>query len=86
MMKAFVEKNLAKPARRSERSDSAERFTVRVQITPDNLTQAHSFRFEIDGSQLTSIVNQYKEIREQYRSGNRNLMRRFDEQAASFEN
>ncbi len=35
---------------------------MRVRITPDNLTQSHSFEFEIDQSYLPGVIAQCGDV------------------------
>ena len=42
--------------------DRLGHFTMRVEITPDHLTQAHSFEFEIDQTYLPDITRQFRAI------------------------
>ncbi|HWL39963.1 MAG TPA: hypothetical protein VNO75_06975 [Gemmatimonadaceae bacterium] len=46
--------------------DRLGHFTMRVQLTPDHLTQAHSFEFEIDQTYLPGIAAQCRTIADAY--------------------
>jgi len=46
--------------------DRLGHFTMRVQITPDHLTQEHSFEFEIDQTYLPGIAAQCRAIADAY--------------------
>jgi hypothetical protein len=46
--------------------DRLGHYAMRVQITPDNLTQEHSFEFEIDQTHLSSIASQCRAIAKAY--------------------
>jgi hypothetical protein len=39
---------------------------MRVEITPDNMTQEHSFEFELDQSYLTGIIGNVRALLERY--------------------
>jgi hypothetical protein len=49
-----------------EQADSLGHFTMRVQITPDHLTQDHSFEFEIDQTYLRGIAEACRAIASKY--------------------
>ena len=42
--------------------DGTGHLTVRVELTPDNITQSHWFEFEIDQSYLPATVAQLEEV------------------------
>jgi hypothetical protein len=42
--------------------DSVGHFTMRVAITPNHMTQEHTFQFEIDQTDLAAIVRQCRAI------------------------
>jgi hypothetical protein len=46
--------------------DTLGHFTMRVQITPDHLTQEHRFEFEIDQTFLPGIVRDCRAIARSY--------------------
>jgi len=46
--------------------DHLGHLTMQVLITPDNLTQEHSFEFEIDQSYLAGIASQCRSIADAY--------------------
>jgi len=46
--------------------DRLGHFTMRVEITPDHLTQEHSFEFEIDQTNLPEIARQCRTIAEAF--------------------
>jgi len=47
---------------RVESSDSAGHLRVRVEITPDNLSQGHWFEFEVDQSYLPPLIEQLDSV------------------------
>lgn len=46
--------------------DSLEHFELTVEITPDHLSQEHTFQFEIDQSYLPALVGQCKKLLERF--------------------
>ena len=46
--------------------DRIGHITVRVEITPDHLSQHHTMEFEIDQSYLPQIIDQCEEILDRY--------------------
>ena len=49
-----------------EAADRMGHLSVRVQITPDHLSQSHAFEFEIDQSYLPQIIDQCTRILKEY--------------------
>jgi hypothetical protein len=47
-------------------SDRLGHVRMTVQITPDHMTQEHTFQFELDQSHLPSVVDQCRSVVERY--------------------
>ena len=47
-------------------ADRLGHLTMKVEITPDHLTQSHSFQFEIDQSYLPSLIAQCREATKRF--------------------
>lgn len=46
--------------------DSPGRISMRVEITPDHMTQEHNFHFEIDQSYLRSLIESCRKVLAKY--------------------
>jgi hypothetical protein len=42
------------------------RISMRVEITPDHMTQEHSFQFEIDQSYLSGLIESCRKVLSKY--------------------
>ena len=46
--------------------DSPGKISMRVEITPDHMTQEHNFQFEIDQSYLVSLIESCRKVLAKY--------------------